>query len=89
MTEEEIAKCRGCDKILRGRPYRYGGSAYDPITKSECKKNYYGGFVCSRSCDFNSSLELERSMPGHSYRDRDIGCYAKKHFNSNWENEEV
>lgn len=43
----------------------YGGRAYDIVTGKEVKKNYYGGFVCSYTCDFRASLELEQSMPGH------------------------
>jgi len=76
-------KCRGCGKLLRcdGR-----NIAFDPETNEECKKNHYGGFVCSRRCDYNSSLELEQSMPGHSCSDTRLGCSSQQSFDNNrWE----
>jgi hypothetical protein len=78
------AKCRGCGKSLRGDDYMYGGRAFDPDNNEQCKINYYGGFVCSRSCDYRASLELERSMPGHSYSDTGLGCFSSIHLDRNW-----
>lgn len=69
---------------LQGKPYYMGGRAYHPRTRKQCKVNFYGGFVCSRECDFRSSLRLESTMPGHSVDQRSLGVYAKQHFNSNW-----
>lgn len=59
------AVCRGCGKLLRGNPYWKGGRAYHPDGKGSVKACYYGGWVCSRSCDYKACLELEESMPGH------------------------
>ncbi len=44
--EQETAICRGCGKILNGKPYYMGGDAYDPVTKERARVNFYGGFVC-------------------------------------------
>jgi hypothetical protein len=65
MSNEEVAICRGCKKVLKGKPYYMGGSAYHPRTNERCKVNFYGGFVCSDECDKRANYELERSMPGN------------------------
>jgi len=84
MNADENATCRGCGMILRGEPYYRGKPAYHPETGERCKVNYYGGFVCSRQCDFNSSLRLEQSMPGHGSQQRTLDSYSRKRLNSNW-----
>lgn len=83
-TLEETAECRGCRQTLRGRPYWYGESAYHPITGKRAKINHYGGFVCSESCDRRASLELESDMPGHSYGQTRLSCYAADSLSRNW-----
>jgi len=82
--ETEVATCRWCRIPLRGRPYCYGGRAYHPRTGEECRVNYYGGFVCSRSCDFKASLELEQTMPGHGYEQKTLGRDAADSLKRNW-----
>ena len=84
MSEREQATCRGCGMRLVGDGYQYGGSARHPITGETCKVNFYGGYVCSRSCDFKSSLELEQGMPGHDGLQRYLGCCARQSLNKNW-----
>ena len=63
------AVCRGCGRHLGGSPYFKGGTAYVMNDKGgyrhAAKANYFGGWVCSRSCDYRASLALEKSMPGH------------------------
>ncbi len=86
VKEVEIATCRNCGMALRGKPYFMGGSAYHPKTNEQCKVNFYGGYVCSRTCDFMASLKLEQTMPGHGCRQTDIGCYAREHLERNWQN---
>lgn len=81
---DEVATCRGCRMVLKGKPYSAGGLAYHPRTNEQAKVNFYGGYVCSPECDFKSSLELERTMPGHSYTQRDIGTFARQSLNRNW-----
>lgn len=81
-TTEAVAICRYCKKTLNGKPYYMGGNAYDPVTNKRCKVNFYGGFVCSEQCDKNASLELERTMPGHSQSYLSSFSYA--HFKKNW-----
>ena len=83
-ASEETAECRGCRMKLRGKPYYMGGRAYHPVTGAECKINYYGGFVCSRECDFRSSLELEQDMPGHGSGQTRLGTYAAQSLRHNW-----
>lgn len=79
--------CRGCGKLLNGDGSQ-GNSVYDPDTKKDAKWNYYGGWVCSKVCDHNSSLELERSMPGHmGQRSLSIGSQSYKSVKRNWEHE--
>lgn len=80
----EVATCRGCGKVLKGKPYYMGGQAYIPGTSKEAKVNYYGGFVCCEACDINASLELERSMPGHGLSQRIISRDAQRKVISNW-----
>lgn len=81
---EETATCRGCGKKLNGKPYYMGGQAYHPVTNERCKVNFYGGFVCSETCDRNSSLELERTMPGHNRNQITLSCDAQNDLNKNW-----
>ncbi len=80
----ERATCRGCGRILSGKPYYMGGRAYHPETGERCPSNHYGGFVCSRSCDFRASLELERSMPGHGDGQQRLGSFARESLERNW-----
>jgi hypothetical protein len=81
---EEVAVCRGCGGVLKGSPYANGGYAYHPVTGDQCKSNFYGGWVCSRNCDFRASLELERTMPGHSGDQQRLGCFAQEALSRNW-----
>lgn len=82
---QETAVCRGCGCKLTGKPYYTGNIyAFDPVTKREAKINFYGGFVCSQECDFRSSLELEKSMPGHGGSQRTISDMASAKMARNW-----
>lgn len=76
--EKEKASCRGCGKPMPGDAYKYGRNSYGH------KINYYGGYVCSERCDFNASLELERSMPGHGNAQNRLGTFAQDSFDKNW-----
>lgn len=80
----EHAVCRWCGLILKGKPYHMGGAAYHPRTDERCPINHYGGFVCSESCDFRASLELEQTMPGHAYNKTTIGQSASESLRNNW-----
>jgi hypothetical protein len=81
---ENNVKCRGCGKPLKGSG-RQMDCVTDPETGKEAKWNYYGGYVCSERCDYNSSLELERSMPGHfGQRNLSIGSESYKSVKKNW-----
>lgn len=80
-----IATCRGCGRRLDGHPYHTGRSAYVPETGERAKANHYGGWTCSRECDFNSSLRLEQSMPGHGSGQQSLSCYAQMSLVSNWD----
>jgi hypothetical protein len=65
----EKATCRGCGKELIGEPYYKGKPAYQKDNKGVLQQvpvNHYGGFVCCWQCDYNATLELEQSMPGHN-----------------------
>ncbi|MGA7885255.1 MAG: hypothetical protein WCA44_05885 [Acidobacteriaceae bacterium] len=84
---QETAICRGCGMKLDGKPYRLGGSAYHPRTGKRCPANHYGGHVCSPTCDFNSSLRLEQTMPGHGPEQRTLSCYAAEALKRNWPEE--
>jgi hypothetical protein len=83
-VEIETAVCRGCGRTLKGRPFCYGGSAYIPETLEQAKVNWYGGFVCSRECDFKASLALERDMPGHGIQQTTLGQSARASLERNW-----
>lgn len=88
----EGAACRHCRRPLFGKDYCYGGRAWVPDTNSnftynEAKKNYYGGFVCSRSCDFRASLALEQSMPGHGMSQKSLGQSAQRSLEANWDHQ--
>lgn len=77
------AVCRGCGKVLNGKAYHLGGSAYGPVTNERAPTNFYGGFVCSRDCDFRASLEQEDSMPGAG-RATFLSSSARDSLNLNW-----
>lgn len=86
--------CRGCGRQLQGSPYFKGGRAYVPadqprheFDRKPAKANYYGGWVCSRSCDIRASLELEQSMPGHGWTQTRVGQEAARRIASNWDNQ--
>lgn len=82
--KHEGAKCRNCGLKLLGKPYAQMQQVTNPNTREACKQNYYGGYVCSKRCDYEASLELERSMPGHGGGQKTIGADALKHYNRNW-----
>ena len=82
------ATCRHCGKLLLGKDYCLGGAAYIPDADGRPGKrapsNYYGGYVCSRDCDYQAALALERSMPGHGYSQKSPGSDAMRRIESNW-----
>lgn len=82
------AVCRGCGRKLNGSPYFKGGCAYVPNANgssgARAKSNYYGGWVCSRGCDYNASLALEQDMPGHGYGQKQPGREAMARIENNW-----
>ena len=86
MNEKAI--CRHCYRELIGRNYCYGGDAYIPNRDGSRGRrapvNYYGGFVCSRECDFRAALALEQSMPGHGYSQKTLNGPAMDRINSSW-----
>lgn len=84
MSDDEVATCRGCRMVLRGKPYYMGGSAYHPQTGKQAKVNFYGGYVCSEVYDRRASLELEQTMPGHGMQQPRIGQLAQESLNRNW-----
>jgi len=71
---------------LRGKPYHLGGPAYHPDPGGIVKACHYGGWVCSRHCDVQACVALERTMPGCSTADqfRRLSCYAKDRIRENW-----
>lgn len=77
------AVCRGCGKVLVGKPYHLGGQAFDPDTKEWCRVNHYGGYVCSEHCDRRICLEMESNMPGAGPA-RFVSCFAAKTLQNNW-----
>jgi ribosomal protein L34E len=81
----EVATCRGCGKVLKGRPVYTGQAVYHPDTNERCKVNFYGGHVCSPECDRRSSLELERTMPGHTANQSSLSCQALADWKKNWQ----
>lgn len=84
---KETAVCRGCGKELIGKPYYMGQPAYMPKTMEQCKVNFYGGFVCSPICDKKVSLELERTMPGHTQSQNSLSSPAYIDWKKNWPNQ--
>lgn len=81
----EPAKCRGCGRVLIGKPYYMGGPAFIPGPKHEqAKVNHYGGYVCSEACDRRASLELEQSMPGHHWSQSRLSVFAADSLRQNW-----
>ncbi len=69
MKDPEKAHCRGCRRELDGAwnavqayvPARPGVASWN---RTEARRNYYGGWVCSRECDYRAALELYQDMPG-------------------------
>lgn len=84
MSDDE-ATCRGCGKTLEGSPYWKGGSAYVPGTQTRNRPygiralgHFYGGWVCSASCNrrvfkdmqshnVSSSEDARRMLDGDRY----------------------
>jgi hypothetical protein len=83
-AENDLAICRGCGRRLKGQDYRYGQPAYIPETNERAKVNFYGGFVCSRACDYRASLVQEQSMPGGFMHNPILSCYAQQSLERNW-----
>lgn len=81
---KEQARCRGCGMNLDGDAYMYGGRAYHAVTKKRVPDNLYGGFVCSKSCDYEASLEIERSMPGHGLQQKCVSIDTERHIEKTW-----
>lgn len=83
---DEHAVCRGCGKVLRGEPFYKGGQAFLPIPGRSIRAltNFYGGFVCSRECDWRAALDLEQTMPGHGYTQRTPICYPPGYLDRKW-----
>ena len=77
--------CRGCGKVLIGKPYHLGGLAYIPETMERCKINHYGGYVCSEQCDRNVCISVLRSMPGCNNANSP-DCFAAQRLRDNWDN---
>lgn len=88
---EDLATCRGCGRVLLGRNYCFGGAAFIPDANGrpgrQAPVNYYGGYVCSRDCDYRSALELEQSMPGHGFSQKHIDGPALQRVKANWDRE--
>lgn len=56
---KEKAKCRGCGKELRGHPYYTGKPAYLPLPEGgRALAHYFGGWVCSASCEIRVFKEM-------------------------------
>jgi hypothetical protein len=85
MEQQEKATCRNCKKELVGKPYYMGQGAYMPKTMERAKVNFYGGFVCCSECDKQASLELERTMPGHTASQSSLSSSALAHWKKNWQ----
>lgn len=83
-ADVEPAVCRGCGRVLKGKAYYLGGIAYHPVTNERCPVNFYGGYACSHTCDYRSSLELERSMPGGRYDQQSLSTFASNSLRNNW-----
>lgn len=82
-SSDTHAVCRGCGLVLRGKPDWAGGHAYHPETGERCPRTFYGGYVCSRNCDFKASVEQLASMPGcHGAKYPDGGAMQK--IRENW-----
>lgn len=78
----ETTNCRYCNKLLHGK-YPY---AVDKKTGKEAKWNYYGGFVCSKSCDVSAILQHKSSMPGAG-KATFLNSFEREKVNSNWPND--
>lgn len=81
------AECRACGKAIFGKPYYSGGntSRLVPLTWDEPKANYYGGYVCSKKCDYDATLSLEQSMPGHGCSQSELDTQMTKFISSRWQ----
>lgn len=83
-SSETHAVCRGCGMVLNGEPHYKGKQAVHPRTGKTVPFCFYGGFVCSRTCDERACLEQERSMPGHGTSQQHIGTAARERIERNW-----
>lgn len=73
MTDD-VAECRGCRRELEGSPYWKGGGAYVPSTgrkpRIRAMGHFYGGWVCSASCNRRVFREMQSANVASSEDDR-------------------
>lgn len=79
----ETAKCRGCNRELKGKPYHMGGGATDPDTGERVPVNFYGGYACSYRCDVAICLDISSSMPGAGPTKR-LSSLERAKVKENW-----
>ncbi len=84
MTMRDYYSCRGCGIKL----CQSSNGACHPKTKRSVPTCFYGGFVCSEQCDWKACLELERTMPGHGWQQKEPGMIAMQHIKANWRERE-
>lgn len=68
---------------LRGEPYYKGRPAFHPRTGDQVKVCHYGGFVCSRECDWRACVQQHASMPGCAGAARP-DTFAMARIRANW-----
>ncbi len=54
-----VTECRHCRSVLHKRSA--SSEAFVPGTTDNAKRNYYGGWVCSRECDYKACIAMEVS----------------------------
>lgn len=83
------AVCRGCGRVMEGKPYHLGGSAHFTDARGRrqtAKSCHYGGYVCSESCDRRACLALEQTMPGHGFDQQRLDGNLDSVITRRWSN---
>jgi len=73
-------KCRNCGEKIS--VYKNQSAKVDH-SKEDAKWNQYGGWVCSRSCDYNACVTMESSFPGAGVT-KTPGQSSMRKIKENW-----
>lgn len=82
--EKTTVGCRHCNEPIEVKN-EFSTTGKVIRTKKDAKWSYYGGLVCSKSCEENSVLEMNSSMP-HAGVCKSVPQSIQREINERWKN---